>query len=74
MELTILDEAMHQNVREVLLVTSHGAQYQVSEGRDGTLVVSAGMPLEVESYSFGVVILRQVETSIGLSKREAEGG
>ncbi len=61
-ELTILDEMMHNNVRELLIVTSRGSQFQVTEGRDGTLVVSAGVPLEAEPYSLGVVVIRQVES------------
>jgi len=61
MDLMILDEARRPDVREVLITTSHGAQWQITEGRDGTLVVAAGVPLEVEPYSFGVVVLRQVE-------------
>ena len=71
MELTILDEALRQNVREVLIVTSRGSQWQITEGRDGTLVVSAGVPVEVEPYSLGVVVLRQVE---GRWEKESEGG
>mgnify|MGYP001561026067 CR=1 FL=1 len=71
MELTILDEALRQNVREVLIVTSRGSQFQISEGRDGTLVVAAGVPVEVEPYSLGVVVLRQVE---GRWEKESEGG
>ncbi len=71
MELTILDEMMHQNVRELLVVTSRGSQFQITEGRDGTLVIAAGVPLKVEPYSLGVVVLRQVE---GRWEKEAEGG
>ena len=71
MELSILDEARHPSVRELLLVTSTGAQWQITEGRDGTLVVAAGVPLEVEPYSFGVIVLRQVE---GKWDKEAEHG
>ena len=73
MEVSILDESRHPSVREVLLVTSTGAQFKLSEGRDGTLVVAAGVPLEVEPYSLGVVILRQVEGKWDKVK-EAEGG
>ena len=73
MELTILDEALHSNVREVLIVTSRGSQFQISEGRDGTLVVAAGVPVEVEPYSLGVVILRQVEGRWN-GVKEVEGG
>ena len=61
MEVSILDEALHPSVRELLITTSKGSQCQVTEGRDGTLVVSAGVPLKVEPYSLGVVVLRQVE-------------
>lgn len=74
MELTILDEMMHQNTKEILIVTSRGSQFQISEGRDGTLVVAAGMPLEVEPYSFGTIVVRQIETSIGLAKKEVKNG
>ncbi len=70
MEVSILDEAMHPSVRELLITTSRGSQFQVTEGRDGTLVIAAGVPIEVEPYSFGVVILRQVEISLGLTKKE----
>ncbi len=70
MELTIIDEARHPSVREVLIVTSRGSQWQVSEGRDGTLVIAAGMPIEVEPYSFGTIVIRQIETGIGLTKKE----
>ncbi len=61
MQVSILDEALRPSVRELLITTSRGSQWQVTEGRDGTLVIAAGMPIEVEPYSFGVVILRQVE-------------
>ena len=74
MEVSILDEARHNNAKELLIVTSRGSQFQITEGRDGTLVVSAGVPIEVEPYSFGTVVIRQIETSIGLAKREAEDG
>ena len=70
MELTILDASFHPNCREVTLMTTTGAQWQITEGRDGTLVVSAGVPLEVEPYSFGTIVIRQVEMSLGLTKKE----
>ncbi len=72
MEVSILDEALRPSVRELLITTSRGSQFQVTEGRDGTLVVSAGVPLEVEPYSLGVVVLRQVEGR--WEAKEAEDG
>ncbi len=74
MQVSILDEALRPSVRELLIVTSRGSQFQITEGRDGTLVISAGVPLEAEPYSFGTIVIRQVETGIGLAKKEAEGG
>ena len=74
MEVSILDQMRHPSVKEIMIETSRGSQFQITEGRDGTLVVSAGVPIEVEPYSFGTVVIRQIETSIGLAKREAEDG
>ncbi len=73
MQVSILDEALRPSVRELLIITSRGNQWQITEGRDGTLVVSAGVPMEAEPYSLGVVVLRQVEDHWNTMKKAEDG-
>ena len=74
MELTILDESRRPNIRELLIETNGGRQWSITEGRDGTLVISAGVALQTEPYSFGTLVIRQVEGGWSEITKGVEGG
>lgn len=59
MDIVLLKEIKKSQIREITITTSTGAQFLVAEGRDGSLTVSAGLPLATEQYSFGMVVIRQ---------------